>query len=476
MDTASHSISPEQLSALLGSADAPLVLDVRREERFRESQRLLPGARRCAPEQVAGFAAANGPAQVVVYCVHGLEVGEQAAAQLRAAGWNARYLQGGIEGVIETTAMPHHPQAAGPGRDRRAAVALDHARAAQDRPHRLPLARSPLHRSARASFSMCRPKQVFAGSGPVEGGPLRHPRRADFPRRGAVQLRYPAARVRAATAGPATPGDHRARRRHRPALAGTAGGGAAGGVAGPVAAACRRRPGDAGRGDAGVRRAVRSGAAAARGKRTAGACLRRRRQPNEGGELWRSAEVLAQARLHQLRRAGRADRDHAPRTGGAEALDLGAALPACAQLLHALARPRGAAAGHLHRLADAPHLGRHRGGCAVRAALAVHPHRTELGLRGLRRGELGGRDLLRHQARRRRHRPAGGVAHRRAHAQESAQGAAAVGDLGAELRRHRSAEDTFPLGGACGGRRGSPGRQVPARAIRRGRRPCGGPG
>ena len=101
MDTASHSISPEQLSALLGSADAPLVLDVRREERFRESQRLLPGARRCAPEQVAGFAAANGPAQVVVYCVHGLEVGEQAAAQLRAAGWNARYLQGGIEGLIE---------------------------------------------------------------------------------------------------------------------------------------------------------------------------------------------------------------------------------------------------------------------------------------------------------------------------------------------------------------------------------------
>ena len=101
MDTASHSISPEQLSALLGSVDAPLVLDVRREERFRESQRLLPGARRCAPEQVAGFAAANGPAQVVVYCVHGLEVGQQAAAQLRAAGWDARYLQGGIEGLIE---------------------------------------------------------------------------------------------------------------------------------------------------------------------------------------------------------------------------------------------------------------------------------------------------------------------------------------------------------------------------------------
>jgi hypothetical protein len=33
---------------------------------------------------------------------------------------------------------------------------------------------------------------------------------------------------------------------------------------------------------------------------------------------WRGAEVLAEAGLHQLRRAGRADRDHAQRAGGAE--------------------------------------------------------------------------------------------------------------------------------------------------------------
>ena len=77
-----------------------------------------------------------------------------------------------------------------------------------------------------------------------------------------------------------------------------------------------------------------------------------------------------QARLHQLRRAGRADRDHAPGAGRAAALDLGAALPARAQLLHGAARPRGAAARDLHRLADAPHLGRHRRRRPVRAAVA----------------------------------------------------------------------------------------------------------
>jgi rhodanese-related sulfurtransferase len=97
VDTASQTISPEELAAVLGGCAAPLVLDVRREERFIESDRMLPGALRCPPEQVGRFAASRSPGEVIVYCVHGLEIGEQAAAELRAAGWNARYLQGGFE-------------------------------------------------------------------------------------------------------------------------------------------------------------------------------------------------------------------------------------------------------------------------------------------------------------------------------------------------------------------------------------------
>jgi rhodanese-related sulfurtransferase len=103
VDTAStsHSISPQQFADLLGTGAAPLVIDVRREQRFRESDRIAPGALRCPPEQVAQFAATHAPREAIVYCVHGLEIGEQAASQLRAAGWNARYLQGGIEGLID---------------------------------------------------------------------------------------------------------------------------------------------------------------------------------------------------------------------------------------------------------------------------------------------------------------------------------------------------------------------------------------
>ena len=98
---ATFSIAPAQLCALLGTAQAPFVLDVRRDERFLESDRIVPGARRCAPDDVARFAGTLPPGDVVVYCVHGLEIGEKAGAELRAAGWHARFLAGGIEGLIE---------------------------------------------------------------------------------------------------------------------------------------------------------------------------------------------------------------------------------------------------------------------------------------------------------------------------------------------------------------------------------------
>jgi rhodanese-related sulfurtransferase len=107
VDTVSHSISPEQLAGALGRPDAPLVLDVRRPARFDESQSLLPGARYCAPEDVARFAAEHPPGDVVVYCVYGHEVGKEAAATLRKAGWTARFLAGGIEGGQDGVDAPH---------------------------------------------------------------------------------------------------------------------------------------------------------------------------------------------------------------------------------------------------------------------------------------------------------------------------------------------------------------------------------
>ena len=64
----------------------------------------------------------------------------------------------------------------------------------------------------------------------------------------------------------------------------------------------------------------------------------------------------------------RADRDHAPGAGRAPTLDFRAPLPACPQLLHGAAGAGSPATRHLHRLADAPQLGRDR-----RRALFVLP-------------------------------------------------------------------------------------------------------
>jgi rhodanese-related sulfurtransferase len=96
--TDTSSITPRELLARLAGADAPLVLDVRRDARFNSSDRMIAGALRCAPEQLDAWIAAHDPQDIVVYCVYGHEVGQAAAQSLRAAGWTARYLQGGIEG------------------------------------------------------------------------------------------------------------------------------------------------------------------------------------------------------------------------------------------------------------------------------------------------------------------------------------------------------------------------------------------
>lgn len=91
-------ISPIELAQRMGRPDAPLVLDVRRAAKFAESPHLLAGAVRCDPDNVAAFAASQPPREVVVYCVYGHNVSADATAMLRAAGWPAVALAGGIEG------------------------------------------------------------------------------------------------------------------------------------------------------------------------------------------------------------------------------------------------------------------------------------------------------------------------------------------------------------------------------------------
>ena len=87
------SISPAALRQSLRSAEPPIVIDVRRTERFHESAYMLQGALRRDPQKVNDWKITlPQSAQVIVYCVHGHEVSQNAAKAL-----GARYLEGGIE-------------------------------------------------------------------------------------------------------------------------------------------------------------------------------------------------------------------------------------------------------------------------------------------------------------------------------------------------------------------------------------------
>jgi rhodanese-related sulfurtransferase len=105
-------ISAPELAHTLGSIRHPLVVDVRRQAAFSASQHLICGSLYRPPEHVARRQhelPTNRP--IVVTCVHGHEVGQMAAAELRAAGLDARYLAGGVEGWIEA-GYPHLPKTA----------------------------------------------------------------------------------------------------------------------------------------------------------------------------------------------------------------------------------------------------------------------------------------------------------------------------------------------------------------------------
>jgi rhodanese-related sulfurtransferase len=113
MDTVS--IDSRSLYDTLGSAQAPRILDVRREPAYQAEDRLVPGAQR-----PAGLSSLPRDRPIVVYCVRGHEVSQDAAAQLRSQGRDARYLEGGLEGWIASgfPTMRRRPEWRVPGGSR----------------------------------------------------------------------------------------------------------------------------------------------------------------------------------------------------------------------------------------------------------------------------------------------------------------------------------------------------------------------
>jgi rhodanese-related sulfurtransferase len=96
------SISPHDLYSAIGTAVAPILIDVRRSGAFVADNRMIAGAIRRNPDDVQNWRqeVSSGRA-VVVYCVHGHEASQEVTSALRSAGIDARYLDHGIAGWAE---------------------------------------------------------------------------------------------------------------------------------------------------------------------------------------------------------------------------------------------------------------------------------------------------------------------------------------------------------------------------------------
>lgn len=102
MGVSRNTISPEQLKARIGGADCPLIVDVRRDKVYAEATDVIPTSRWRDHRAADHWARELAPGiEVVVYCVHGHQVSQAACALLGAAGVEARYLEGGIDGYRE---------------------------------------------------------------------------------------------------------------------------------------------------------------------------------------------------------------------------------------------------------------------------------------------------------------------------------------------------------------------------------------
>jgi rhodanese-related sulfurtransferase len=91
------SISIEKLFRLIGTANAPALIDVRTDADFAEDPRTIPGALRHPYETASDWAKTFAGRSAIVICRKGQKFSEGAAAWLRHSGASAETLDGGFE-------------------------------------------------------------------------------------------------------------------------------------------------------------------------------------------------------------------------------------------------------------------------------------------------------------------------------------------------------------------------------------------
>ncbi|TAK82604.1 MAG: sulfurtransferase [Betaproteobacteria bacterium] len=98
----------------MSAGATPIVIDVRPRPAFLEADTMICGVLRREPKEAHAWAKSlPGASSVVLYCAHGREASQEAAATLNAAGLSARYLEGGLEAwKAGGGALDHKPRGA----------------------------------------------------------------------------------------------------------------------------------------------------------------------------------------------------------------------------------------------------------------------------------------------------------------------------------------------------------------------------
>jgi rhodanese-related sulfurtransferase len=90
-------ITVAQLSRLIGTPDAPVMIDLRTDADCASDPRRLPGSIRRDFRAAASWAGEYAGRSVVAICQHGQSLSQGVAAWLRQAGAHAEHLDGGFE-------------------------------------------------------------------------------------------------------------------------------------------------------------------------------------------------------------------------------------------------------------------------------------------------------------------------------------------------------------------------------------------
>ena len=93
-------MSAQQLGRLIGTPEAPLLIDVRTDEDFALDPRQLPCAIRISHHDIDALLPTIGKRPAVVFCQGGKKLSEGAAAVLRHRGCQAEVLEGGWSGAV----------------------------------------------------------------------------------------------------------------------------------------------------------------------------------------------------------------------------------------------------------------------------------------------------------------------------------------------------------------------------------------